>query len=240
MATLKIPYGGTTYPLFINSNKITTPSIIVSGQGYMPLFEGGNIGDPVLLWGQHVLKKAPMIVSGNGRRYRPTWYHAQIGSATCDVYYRASYPLHEDTRNVVVCTNYNQYYGQCISWGNQTQYRYYWDTNSNIHINNFAITNGDMRIVMNNFTCNGHNVLNTWAGWYSTNSGWGGWTTNRWSNYPGRVGYTLNASASGSYSLQININGTWVTIKTGNASCSFSVPINNENQQMVRVTLNLG
>ena len=240
MATLKIPYGGTTYPLFINSNKITTPSIIVSGQGYMPLFEGGNIGDPVLLWGQHVLKKAPMIVSGNGRRYRPTWYHAQIGSATCDVYYRASYPLHEDTRNVVVCTNYNQYYGQCISWGNQTQYRYYWDTNSNIHINNFAITNGDMRIVMNNFTCNGHNVLNTWAGWYSTNSGWGGWTTNRWSNYPGRVGYTLNASASGSYSLQININGAWITIKTGTASCSFSVPINNENQQMVRVTLNLG
>ena len=240
MATLKIPYGGTTYPLFINSNKITTPSIIVSGQGYMPLFEGGNIGDPVLLWGQHVLKKAPMIVSGNGRRYRPTWYHAQIGSATCDVYYRASYPLHEDIRTVVVCTNYNQYYGQCIAWGNQTQYRYYWDTNSNIHINNFAITNGDMRIVMNNFTCNGHNVLNTWAGWYSTNSGWGGWTTNRWSNYPGRVGYTLNASASGSYSLQININGTWVTIKTGTASCSFSVPINNENQQMVRVALNLG
>ena len=240
MATLKIPYGGTTYPLFINSNKITTPSIIVSGQGYMPLFEGGNIGDPVLLWGQHVLKKAPMIVSGNGRQYRPTWYHAQIGSATCDVYYRASYPLHEDIRTVVVCTNYNQYYGQCIAWGNQTQYRYYWDTNSNIHINNFAITNGDMRIVMNNFTCNGHNVLNTWAGWYSTNSGWGGWTTNRWSNYPGRVGYTLNASASGSYSLQININGTWVTIKTGTASCSFSVPINNKNQQMVRVTLNLG
>ena len=240
MATLKIPYGGTTYPLFINSNKITTPSIIVSGQGYMPLFEGGNIGDPVLLWGQHVLKKAPMIVSGNGRRYRPTWYHAQIGSATCDVYYRASYPLHEDIRTVVVCTNYNQYYGQCIAWGNQTQYRYYWDTNSNIHINNFAITNGDMRIVMNNFTCNGHNVLNTWAGWYSTNSGWGGWTTNRWTNYPGRVGYTLNASASGSYSLQININGTWVTIKTGTASCSFSVPINNENQQMVRVALNLG
>ena len=240
MATLKIPYGGTTYPLFINSNKITTPSIIVSGQGYMPLFEGGNIGDPVLLWGQHVLKKAPMIVSGNGRRYRPTWYHAQIGSATCDVYYRASYPLHEDIRTVVVCTNYNQYYGQCIAWGNQTQYRYYWDTNSNIHINNFAIANGDMRIVMNNFTCNGHNVLNTWAGWYSTNSGWGGWTTNRWSNYPGRVGYTLNASASGSYSLQININGTWVTIKTGTASCSFSVPINNENQQMVRVALNLG
>ena len=238
MATLKIPYGGTTYSLFMQGNKITTPSIIVAGQGYIPLYQGGNIGDPVLLWGQHVLKKAPMKVAGNGTWYRPTWYHAQIGSATCDVYYKASYPLHEDARNVVVCTAWNQY-GQCIAWGNQTQYRYYWDTNSNIHINNFAIANGDMRIVMNNFTCNGHNVLNTWAGWYSTNSGWGGWTTNRWSNYPGRVGYTLNASASGSYSLQININGTWVTIKTGTASCSFSVPINSESQQKVTVTLKL-
>lgn len=239
MATIKIPYGGTTYPLFMNGNKITTPSIEVGGQGYIPLYEGGNIGDPVLLWGQHVLKKAPMKVAGNGTWYRPTWLHATLGSATCDVYYKASYTLHEDTRNVVVCTGTN-IYGVCIAWGNQTQYRYYWDTNSNIHINNFAIANGDMRIVMSNFTCNGHNVLNTWAGWYSTNSGWGGWTTNRWSNYPGRPGYTLNASASGSYSLQININGTWVTIKTGTASCSFSVPINNENQQMVRVALNLG
>lgn len=238
MATIKIPYGGTTYPLFMNGNKITTPSIAVGGQGYIPLYEGGNIGDPVLLWGQHVLKKAPMIVSGNGTWYRPTWLHGTLGSATCDVYYKASYTLHEGTQVVTVCTNYNEY-GFCISWGNQTQYRYYWDTNSNIHINNFAINNGDMRIVMSNFTCNGHNVLNTWAGWYSTNSGWGGWTTNRWSNYPGKAGYTLNTSASGSYSLQININGAWVTIKTGTASCSFSVPINNENQQMVRVALNL-
>lgn len=238
MATLKIPYGGTTYPLFMNGNKITTPSIAVGGQGYIPLYQGGKIGDPVLLWGQHVLKKAPMIVRGNGTWYRPTWYHARIGGATCDVYYRASHPLHEGTQQVSVCTNWNQY-GQCISWGSQTQYRYYWSTNSNIHINNFAITNGDMRIVMKNFTCKGHNVLNTWAGWQSTNSNWGGWTTQRWSNYPGKKGYTLNTSASGSYSLQININGAWVTIKTGTASCSFKVPINNENPQMVRVTLKL-
>lgn len=239
MATIKIPYGGTTYPLFMNGNKITTPSIIVGGQGYIPLFEGGNIGDPVLLWGQHVLKKAPMIVRGNGTWYRPTWYHAQIGKATCDVYYKATHTLHEGTQQVSVCTAYN-IYGICIAWGNKTQYRYYWDTNSNIHINNFAITNGDMRIVMNDFTCNGHNVLNTWAGWYSTNSGWGGWTDTRHSNYPAKIAYTLNTSASGSYALQININNTWVTIKTGTASCSFNVPINNESQQMVRVTLNLG
>ena len=35
MATIKIPYGGTTYPLFMNGNKITTPSIAVGGQGYI-------------------------------------------------------------------------------------------------------------------------------------------------------------------------------------------------------------
>lgn len=238
MATLKIPYGGTTYPLFMNGNKITTPSIAVGGQGYIPLYQGGNIGDPVLLWGQHVLKKAPMIVRGNGTWYRPTWYHAQIGEATCDVYYVAYYSLHEGTQQVSVCTNWNQY-GQCISWGSQTQYRYYWDTLSCIHINNFAITNGDMRIVMHNFTCNGHNVLNTWANWYSTNSNWGGWTTQRWSNYPGKIAYTLNTSASGTYSLQINVNNTWVTLKTGTASCSFSVPIIRETQQKVTVTLKL-
>ena len=122
MATIKIPYGGTTYYLFMHGQKITTPSIAVGGQGYIPLYQGGNIGDPVLLWGQHVLKKAPMIVRGNGTWYRPTWYHAQIGSATCDVYYKATHPLHEGTQQVDVCTNYNQY-GQCISWGKKTQYR---------------------------------------------------------------------------------------------------------------------
>lgn len=238
MATIKIPYGGTTYSLFMQGNKITTPSIVVAGQGYIPLYKGGNIGDPVLYGGVHVLKKAPMKVAGNGTWYRPTWYHAQIGRATCDIYYKATHTLHEGTQTVRVCTKYDQY-GQCISWGNQTQYRYYWDTNSNIHINNFAITNGDMRIVMSNFTCNGHNVLNTWAGWYSTNSAWGSWTDKQHSNYPAKKAYTLNTSASGSYSLQININNTWVTIKTGTASCSFNVPINSESQQKVTVTLEL-
>ena len=238
MATIKIPYGGTTYSLFMQSTKVTTPSIVVAGQGYIPLYKGGNIGDPILYNGVHVLKRAPMKVAGNGTWYRPTWYHAKIGSATCDVYYKATHTLHEGTQTVKVCTKHDQY-GQCIAWGNQTQYRYYWDTNSNIHINNFAITNGDMRIVMSNFTCNGHNVLNTWAGWYSTKSDWGGWTTTKNSNYPAKKAYTLNTSASGSYSLQININNTWVTIKTGTASCSFNVPINSETQQKVTVTLNL-
>lgn len=238
MATINIPYGGTTYPLFMSKDKITTPSIIVAEQGYIPLYEEGNIGDPVLYDEVHILKKAPMKVSGNGKWYRPTWYHAKIGEITCDVYYKATYTLHEGTQQVSVCTNWNQY-GQCISWGSQTQYRYYWDTNSNIRITNFAITNSDMRIVIDNFTCNEYDVLDTWSEWHSTNSGWGGWTTSRWTNYPAKVEYTLNASASGSYSLQININGAWVTIKTGTASCNFSVPINNESQQMVTVTLKL-
>lgn len=238
MATIKIPYGGTTYPLFMSNSKVTTPSIIVSGQGYIPLYQGGNIGDPILYGGVHVLKRAPMKVAGNGTWYRPTWYHAQIGKATCDVYYKATYPLHEGTQTVSVCTQYDQY-GSCISHGNQTQYRYYWDTNSNIHINNFAIANSDMRIVMGSFTCLNHNVLNTWSSWKSTNSGWGSWTTTKNSNYPNKVNYTLNTSASGSYTLQIKINNTWVTIKTGTASCSFKVSINNTSQQMVKVTLNL-
>ena len=238
MATIKIPYGGITYPLFMSNKKVTTPSIAVASQGYILLYKGGNIGDPVLYSGNHILKKAPMKVASNGTWYRPTWYHAKIGKATCDVYYKATHTLHEGTQQVDVCTSYN-IYGVCISWGKKTQYRYYWYTNSNIHINNFAIANGDMRIVMSNFTCNGHNVLNKWAGWYSTNSSWGNWTDTQHSNYPAKKAYTLNTSASGSYSLQININNTWVTIKTGTASCSFNVPINNENQQMVRVTLNL-
>ena len=239
MTTFKIPYNGTNYSLYLSKEKITTPSLTISGEGHAPLYSEKKIGDPILE-GTNILKCAPVKITDEktGTIYRPTWLHGILGSATCDIYYKASYTLHEGTQVVTVCTRYNQY-GQCISWGNQTQYRYYWDTNSNINITNFAIANGDMRIVMDNFTCNGHNVLNAWTSWYSTNSNWGGWTTNRWTNYPGRVGYTLNASASGSYSLQININGTWVTIKTGTASCSFSVPINSETQQKVTVTLEL-
>lgn len=57
MATIKIPYGGTTYSLFMQSNKVTTPSIVVAGQGYIPLYKGGNIGDPILYNGVHVLKE---------------------------------------------------------------------------------------------------------------------------------------------------------------------------------------
>ena len=239
MTTFKIPYNGTNYSLYLSKEKITTPSLTISGEGHAPLYSEKKIGDPILE-GTNILKCAPVKITDEktGTVYRPTWLHGILGSATCDVYYKASYTLHEGTQIVRVCTRYNQY-GQCISWGNQTQYRYYWDTNSNIKITNFAITNGDMRIVMDNFTCNGYNVLDTQSSWYSTNSNWGGWTTRRWSNYPAKAGYTLTATASGTYSLQINVNNTWITLKTGTASCNFSVPINSETQQKVTVTLEL-
>lgn len=237
MATLKIPYKGVNYSLYLTPTKETTPALKAGNLGYAFLAQGKALGDP-LLYGGIILKASPLKIAKAGKWFRAMYKHGIVGACTCDVYYKASYTLHEGTQTVTVCTRYNQY-GQCISWGNQTQYRYYWDTNSNIHINNFAITNGDMRIVMSNFTCNGHNVLNTWAGWYSTNCDWGGWTTQRWSNYPAKKAYTLTTTASGNYSLQINVNNTWITLKTGTASCSFNVPINSESQQKVTVTLEL-
>ena len=237
MATLKIPYNGVSYPLYLTPTKETTPALKVGNLGYAFLAQGKALGDP-MLYGSSILKGAPLKITKDGTSYRSMYKHGVLGDITCDVYYKASYTLHEGTQTVTVCTRYNQY-GQCISWGNQTQYRYYWDTNSNIRITNFAITNGDMRIVMDNFTCNGYNVLDTQSSWYSTKSNWGGWTTRRWSNYPAKASYTLTATASGTYSLQINVNNTWITLKTGTASCNFSVPINSESQQKVTVALEL-
>lgn len=237
MATLKIPYNGVSYPLYLTPTKETTPALKVGNLGYAFLAQGKALGDP-MLYSSSILKGAPLKVSKNGVSYRSMYEHGVLGEITCDIYYKASYTLHEGTQTVRVCTRYNQY-GQCISWGNQTQYRYYWDTNSNIKITNFAITNGDMRIVMDNFICNGYNVLDTQSSWYSTKSDWGSWTTTKNSNYPAKKSYTLTTTASGTYSLQINVNSTWITLKTGTASCSFSVPINNENQQKVTVTLEL-
>ena len=237
MATLKIPYKGVSYPLYLTPTKETTPALKVGNLGYAFLAQGKALGDP-MLYGSSILKGAPLKITKDGTSYRSMYKHGVLGDITCDVYYKASYTLHEGTQTVTVCTRYNQY-GQCISWGNQTQYRYYWDTNSNIRITNFAITNGDMRIVMDNFTCNGYNVLDTQSSWYSTKSNWGGWTTRRWSNYPAKASYTLTAIASGTYSLQINVNNTWITLKTGTASCNFSVPINSESQQKVTVALEL-
>lgn len=237
MATLKIPYKGVSYPLYLTPTKKTTPALKVGNLGYAFLAQGKALGDP-LLYGGTILKASPLKIAKAGKWFRAMYKHGTVGACTCNVYYKASYTLHEGTQVVRVCTRYNQY-GQCISWGNQTQYRYYWDINSNIKITNFAITNGDMRIVMDNFTCNGYNVLDTQSSWYSTKSDWGSWTTKKDSNYPAKASYTLTATASGTYSLQINVNNTWITLKTGTASCSFSVPINSESQQKVTVTLEL-
>lgn len=237
MATLKIPYKGVSYPLYLTPTKETTPALKVGNLGYAFLAQDKALGDP-MLYGSSILKGAPLKVTKDGVSYRSMYEHGVLGEITCDIYYKASYTLHEGTQTVRVCTRYNQY-GQCISWGNQTQYRYYWDTNSNIKITNFAITNGDMRIVMDNFTCNGYNVLDTQSSWYSTKSDWGSWTTTKNSNYPAKKSYTLTTTASGAYSLQINVNNTWITLKTGTASCNFSVPINSESQQKVTVTLDL-
>lgn len=237
MATLKIPYKGVSYPLYLTPTKETTPALKVGNLGYAFLAQDKTLGDP-MLYGSSILKGAPLKVTKDGVSYRSMYEHGVLGEITCDIYYKASYTLHEGTQTVRVCTRYNQY-GQCISWGNQTQYRYYWDTNSNIKITNFAITNGDMRIVMDNFTCNGYNVLDTQSSWYSTKSDWGSWTTTKNSNYPAKKSYTLTTTASGAYSLQINVNNTWITLKTGTASCNFSVPINSESQQKVTVTLDL-
>ena len=163
MATLKIPYKGVNYPLYLTPTKVTTPALKVGNLGYAFLAQGKALGDP-MLYGSSILKGAPLKITKDGTPYRSMYEHGILGAITCDVYYNASYTLNEGTQTVTVCTRYNQY-GQCISWGSQTQYRYYWDTNSNIKITNFAITNGDMRIVMDNFTCNGYNVLDTQSRW---------------------------------------------------------------------------
>ena len=114
--------------------------------------QGKALGD-LMFYGSSILKGAPLKVTKDGTSYRSMYEYGKLGDITCDVYYKASYTLHEGTQRVPV------WEGNFLSY--QTQYGYYWDTNSNIHINNFAITNGDMRIVMSNFTCKGHNVLNT-------------------------------------------------------------------------------
>ena len=48
MATFKIPYNGTNYSLYLTKEKITTPSLTISGEGYAPLYSEKKIGDPIL------------------------------------------------------------------------------------------------------------------------------------------------------------------------------------------------
>ena len=240
MATFKIPYNGTNYSLYLTKEKITTPSLTISGEGHAPLYSEKKIGDPILV-GTNILKCAPVKITDEktGTFYRPTWLHGILGSATCDVYYNASYNLHEGTQVVTVCTRYNQY-GQCIAWGNQTQYRYYHKLYSNIKIADFTIANDDCRLVVSSMTCQEVDVNNTEGKHHETDSAWGGWTTTRHSNYPAKPTKTLDVIATGEYSLQINCNNTWVTIKSGTCTCPVNVNISSTSTQVQTVSLTLG
>ena len=239
MATLKIPYNGVSYPLYLTPTKETTPALKVGNLGYAFLAQGKALGDP-MLYGSSILKGAPLKVSKNGVSYRSMYKHGVLGNASCNIYYYASYDTIESSQVVRVCTNYNSYYGYCISWGNQTQYRYYHKLYSNIKIADFTIANADCRLVVSSMTCQGVNVNNTNGTVHETDSGWGDWTTSRYTNYPARPTKTINVTAFGTYSLQININGTWVTLKSGTCTCPINVNISSTSMQVQTIPLTLG
>ena len=229
MATIKIPYGGNTYPLFMQGNKITTPSIVVAGQGYIPLYQGGNIGDPILYGGVHILKKAPMKVAGNGTWYRPTWYHEQIGAASCIVYYKAAFVQETKSQNDRYWVTTDQY-GNGY-WHDNWQTYYLRHTYAQIYIGSFAIASAhnDLRIVLTSLTVGGVNVNNTWGNTEVRSTSW----SKPAPNYPT---YNKSATAVGTYAIYLGN----ILLKTGNCSVSFNVPINNANQQnTARLTLNI-
>ena len=101
MATLKIPYKGVSYPLYLTPTKVTTPALKVGNLGYAFLAQGKALGDP-MLYGSSILKDAPLKVTKGGTSYRSMYEHGKLGDITCDVYYKASYTLHEDTQRVQV------------------------------------------------------------------------------------------------------------------------------------------
>lgn len=238
MATLKIPYNGVSYPLYLTPTKVTSPSLKVGSLGYTILTEGTNIGDP-LLYGGAILKASPLKIAKAGKWFRAMYQHGTVGACTCNIYYYASYNTVEGSQVVSVCTRYNQY-GACIAWGSQAQYRYYHQLYSNIKIADFTIANGDCRLVISSMTCQGVNVNNTVGAVHETDSGWGGWTTSRYTNYPAKPTKTINVTASGTYSLQININNTWVTLKSGTCTCPVNVNISSTSTQVQTVALTLG
>lgn len=239
MATFKIPYNGTNYSLYLTKEKITTPSLTISGEGHAPLYSGKKIGDPILV-GKNILKCAPVKITDEktGTFYRPTWLHGALGTAQCTLTYYTAYSAVEGTQVVTVCTRYNQY-GQCIAWGNQTQYRYYWNLKGYLKISDFTISNSDCRLVISSMSINDLNVNDTNNVVSTTSSNWGNWTTTRYSNYPTKPTTTLKTTATGSYELQINNNGEWVTIKTGICTCPVSLSFNSTSTRTKTVTLTL-
>lgn len=238
MATLKIPYKGVSYPLYLTPTKETTPALKVGNLGYAFLAQDKALGDP-MLYGSSILKGAPLKITKDGTSYRSMYEHGKLGDASCKIYYYASYDTIEGSQVVRVCTRYNQY-GQCISWGNQTQYRYYHKLYSNIKIADFTIANDDCRLVVSSMICQEVDVNNTEGKHHETDSAWGGWTTRRYSNYPAKPTKTLDVIATGEYSLQINCNNNWVTIKSGTCTCPVNVNISSTSTQVQTVSLTLG
>lgn len=238
MATLKIPYKGVSYPLYLTPTKETTPALKVGNLGYAFLAQGKALGDP-MLYGSSILKGAPLKITKDGTSYRSMYEHGKLGDASCKIYYYASYDTIEGSQVVRVCTRYN-IYGSCISWGNQTQYRYYHQLFSNIKIADFTIANDDCRLIISSMTCQGVDVNNTEGKYHETDSAWGSWTTTRYSNYPTKPTKTLDVIATGEYSLQINCNNTWVTIKSGTCTCPVNVNISSTSTQVQTVALTLG
>ena len=238
MATLKIPYKGVNYSLYLTPTKETTPALKIGNLGYAFLAQGKALGDP-MLYGSNILKGAPLKVIKGGTSYRSMYKHGELGEASCKVYYYASYDTIEGSQVVTVCTRYNQY-GQCIAWGNQAQYRYYHKLYSNIKIADFTIANDDCRLVVSSMTCQEVDVNNTEGKHHETDSAWGGRTTRRYSNYPAKPTKTLDVIATGEYSLQINCNNTWITIKSGTCTCPVNVNISSTSTQVQTVSLTLG
>ena len=237
MDTLKIPYNEVSYPLYLTPTKVTTPSLKVGNLGYAFLAQGKALGDP-MLYGSSILKGAPLKVSKNGVSYRSTYKHGTLGTAQCTLTYYTAYSAVEGTQVVTVCTRYNQY-GQCIAWGHQTQYRYYWNLKGYLKISDFTISNSDCRLVISSMSINDLNVNDTNSVVSTTSSNWGNWTTTRYSNYPTKPTTTLKTTATGRYELQINNNGEWVTIKTGVCTCPVSLSFNSTSTQTKTVTLTL-
>ena len=69
MATLKIPYKGVSYPLYLTPTKETTPALKVGNLGYAFLAQGKALGDP-MLHGSSILKGAPLKITKDGTSYR--------------------------------------------------------------------------------------------------------------------------------------------------------------------------
>ena len=88
-------------------------------------------------------------------------------------------------------------------------------------------------------TCQGVDVINTEGKYHGVDSAWGNWTTKRYSNYPAKPTKTLDVIAIGEYSLQINCNNTWVTLKSGTCTCPVNVNISSTSTQVQTVPLTL-